>query len=184
MVYYHCSPVSGLKKLQPGKPKAFDKPAAVYMTTSLPMALMYGVRNFEYTYGYTKEGQIYYVEHFPNALAYLYKGKSASLYICAPNRVSTTKIPNEAVTDEPVQIMEEKPIADVYEALLEQERTGALVIYRYEDLSDKMLAWIHKVERNEIQERNLLELGGPMAEYMKEHYPECWAEAEKEREKP
>ena len=99
MAYYHCSPTSGLTVLQPRKPESFDKPARVYMTTLLPMALMYGVRNYEYTYGYTKEGQIYLDEYFPNALEELYRGKPASLYLCDPESVETTRIPNEAVSD-------------------------------------------------------------------------------------
>lgn len=182
MTYYHCSPIGGLTKLEPRKPESFDKPAAVYMTTSLPMALMYGVRNFEYTYGYTKDGQIYYEEYFPNALEALYSGKSASLYECAPDCVAATKIPNEVVTDLPVKVIRETVIPDVHEALLEQEKIGALVIRRYEDLTDKMLAWIREAEASEIRKRNLLELGGPMAEYMKRHYPESWKIVERERE--
>ena len=58
MAYYHCSPVSGLTCLRPGKPKTFDKPARVYMTTLVPMALMYCIEHYEYTYGYTQDGQI------------------------------------------------------------------------------------------------------------------------------
>lgn len=182
MPYYHCSPIGGLTKLEPRKPESFDKPTAVYMTTSLPMALMYGVRNFEYSYGYTKNGQIYYEEYFPNALEELYRGKSASLYICKPARVSTTKIPNEVVTDAPVKVVRETTIPDVYEALLEQESIGALEIRRYAQLSSKMRHWICEAEAAEIRKRNLLELGGPMAEYIKHHYPESWAIVEKERE--
>ena len=181
MTYYHCSPIGGLTKLEPKKPESFDKPAAVYMTTSLPMALMYGVRNFEYSYGYTKDGQIYYAEYFPNALEVLYKGKSASLYVCAPDRVDTTKIPNEVVTDTPVKVISETPIPDVYEALLEQERIGALPIRRYAALSPQMLIWIREAEADVIRKRNLLESGGPMADYIKYHYPESWAMVEKER---
>lgn len=56
MTIYHCSPISGLTLLRPGKPSSFEKPARVYMTTLLPMALMYSVKNYEYTYGYTREG--------------------------------------------------------------------------------------------------------------------------------
>ena len=180
MEYYHCSPTAGLRVLEPRKPVAFDKPSRVYMTTSLPMALMYGVRNFEYTYGYTKEGQIYFEEYFPNALEMLYKGKSASLYLCAPERVETTPIPNEAVCGDPVSVVKETVIPDVWEALLEQQRIGTLVIRRYEELSPKELAWIREAEVNEIRKRNLLHTGGPMAEYMKCHYPESWAMVERE----
>ena len=139
MAYYHCSPTSGLTVLQPKKPESFDKPARVYMTTLLPMALMYGVRNYEYTYGYTKEGQIYLEEYFPNALEELYRGKSASLYLCNPESVENTRIPNEAVSEKTVPVLEEIVIPDVCEALLEQQWLGALVIRRYAELSQKTL---------------------------------------------
>ena len=71
-------------------------------------------------------------------------------------------------------------IPDVYEALLEQERIGALVIHRYEELSDRMLDWIRRVEADEIRELDLLHAGGARAEYMRTHYPESWAIVEKE----
>ncbi|MBQ9858771.1 MAG: hypothetical protein IJO77_07210, partial [Oscillospiraceae bacterium] len=82
MAYYHCSPCAGLTVLKPKKPMRFDKPSRVYLTTLIPMALMYAVKNYEYTYGYNKEGKIYFYESFPNALEILYRGKSASLYLC------------------------------------------------------------------------------------------------------
>lgn len=179
MTYYHCSPTPGVTLLQPRKPEAFDKPPRVYMTTLLPMALMYGVRNFEYTYGYTKEGRIYFEEYFPNALEVLYRGHAASLYICAPETVETTPIPNEAVSEGCVAVLEEIHIPDVCEALLEQERLGTLVIRRYEQLSPGMLAWIRRAETEEIRKRDLLNKGGPMADYIRAHYPDSWADAVK-----
>lgn len=63
---YHGSPVPGLRELQPSVTKYFGKPRQVCLTASLPMALMYGAKHFEYTYGYTKDRQIYYEEYFPN----------------------------------------------------------------------------------------------------------------------
>ncbi len=176
-MYYHCSPIPGLKQLVPQKPQNFDKPALVYMTTSLPMALMYGIRNFEYTYGYTGEGQIYLDEYFPDALRILYAKKSGSLYECAPQSTQTTKIPNEVVSAQPVQVLREIDIPDVMEALLEQERLGALVIHRYEELSPKMKEWIFRAELEEVQSRNLLQTPGPMADYIKRHYPAVWEAA-------
>ena len=73
MAYYHCSPTEGLTVLEPRKPESFEKPTRVYLTTLLPMALMYTVRNYEYSYGYTKEGQIYFDEYFPNDLEIFYR---------------------------------------------------------------------------------------------------------------
>lgn len=175
MTYYHCSPVQGLRILEPRKPRSFDKPAGVYLTASLPMALMYGVRNFEYTYGYTREGQIYYEEYFPGALEELYRGKWASLYFCEPNTVTISAIPNEVVSSEAVTVAKEIEIPDVLEALREQERLGNLLIRRFEELSPRMLEWIKKAEAEEIRKRGLIRSGGPMAEYMRKHYPDSWA---------
>lgn len=174
MKYYHCSPTAGLKLLQPRKPVSFEKPPMVYMTTLLPMALMYSVQNYEYSYGYTKEGQIYFDEYFPNALEILYRGKSASLYLCNPESTDTTRIPNEAVSEKEVPVICEIPIPDAYEALLEQERLGTLVIRRYDELSEGMLDWIRRVEADVIRKRDLLNTPGPMADYYRTHYPESW----------
>lgn len=180
MPYYHCSPTPGLRRLEPGTPRHFDKPSYVYMTTSLPMALFYGIRNFEYTYGYRKTGQLYYAEYFPDALRELYAGKSASLYLCAPGAVTTTEIPNEAVSAQPVPVLEEISIPDLCEALLEQERLGALAILRYGDLTPDMRAWIRDAEAGEIKRRGLLHSDSPMAAYLRAHYPESWAMCEQE----
>ena len=180
MTYYHCSPTPGLTVLEPRKPIFSEKPARVYLTTLLPMALMYAVENYEYTYGYTKEGQIHLDEYFPGALEILYRGKSASLYECAPGHTEATRIPNEAVSQEPVPIVREIPIPDACEALLEQERLGTLVIRRYHQLPEKMLEWIRKAEADEIRAADLIHNPGPKADYYREHYPESWAMVEQE----
>lgn len=179
MVYYHCSPTAGLTVLHPRKPESFEKPARVYMTTLLPMALMYAIRNFEYSYGYTKEGQIYFEEYFPNALETLYRGKSASVYVCAPENTQTTEIPNEVLSETAVPVIGETYIPDALEALLEQERLGALIIRRYHQLSEKTRNWICAAGVDRIQQHNLLVTPGPMADYFREHYPQSWAIAEK-----
>ena len=70
---------------------------------------------------------------------------------------------------------------DVREALLEQERLGALSIRRYNQLSPKMLEWILRAEAEEIRKRNLLKAGGPMADYIRQHYPQSWKLAEQEQ---
>ena len=182
MAYYHCSPTAGLTVLEPRKPASFEKPARVYMTTLLPMALMYTVQNYEYTYGYTKEGQIHFDEYFPNELEILYRGKSASLYLCDPESTESTRIPNEATSERVVPIIGETYIPDACEALLEQERLGTLVIRRHHELSEEMLNWIRKAEAEEIRSANLLNTPGPRADYDREHYPESWAIVEKEQE--
>ena len=180
MPYYHCSPTPGLTVLEPRKPIFSEKPSRVYLTTLLPMALMYSVQNYEYTYGYTKEGQIHLDEYFPNALEILYRGKSASLYLCDPEKTETTRIPNEAVSETAVPVIQETHIPDACEALLEQERLGTLVIRRHHELPEAMLGWIRKAEAEEIRKANIIHASGPKADYYREHYPESWAIVEQE----
>lgn len=181
MTYYHGSPVMGLKVLKPAKPAFSEKPEQVYLTTLLPMALLYGVQNYEYTYGFTREGQIYLDEYFPNALEVLYRGKQASVYVCDPVQVEKGRIPNEVVSAMQVPVTREMVIPDLYEALLEQEKLGTLVIRRYETLPPKMLEWICKVEADGIRQSDLLHTSGPMAEYYRIHYPESWKLVEAEK---
>ena len=180
MAFYHCSPQRGLTVLEPRKPVSFDKPARVYMTTLLPMALMYSIQNYEYTYGY-REGQIHLDEYFPNALEILYRGKSASLYICQPEQTETTKIPNEVMSEKPVSVVEEIFIPDALEALLEQQRLGNLLIRRYHELPERAYDWIRNAEADCIRKADLLHNPGPQADYYRTHYPESWAMVEAEQ---
>ena len=46
------------------------------------MALFYLIRNYEYAYGYTRQGKLYFDDPFPDALKKLYAGKSGWLYTC------------------------------------------------------------------------------------------------------
>ena len=95
--------------------------------------------------------------------------------MCDPETVQTTRIPNEAVSDQPVPVLREIRIPDVCEALLEQERLGTLVIQRHGELTDKMRDWVQRVEADIIREKGLMGQESPMAEYYRSHYPESWA---------
>ena len=148
MNYYHCSPTPELTLLEPRTPEFNNKPQAVYLAELFPMALLYGIHNFEYAYGFTKEKALYYSEYFPDALKTLYAGKSASVYLCAPGETQGTRIPFEALSFTPVKVLEEIQVPDLYEALLEQERLGTIAIHRYADHSQGHLNWIRQAELN------------------------------------
>lgn len=182
MTLYHCSPTPGLRVLRPNVTQYFGKPEQVCLTASLPMALLYGIRHFEYAYGYTRDGRIYYEEYFPNALEELYGGKAASLYTCSHRPdMGTTQIPNEYVTPGEVPVEGERPIPDVLEALLEQERLGALKIIRWDELGEKRRRWIVRAEADTIREKGLLARPEePFSRYMREKYPESWELAQSE----
>ena len=181
MTLYHCSPTAGLTVLRPNESR-FGKPSQVCLTASLPMALLYGIKHFEYAYGYTRDGRIYYEEYFPNALEELYRGRSASLYLCAGRGdMEPTAIPNEYVTGVEVSVAAERPIPDVLAALLEQARMGALKIVRWEEMGEKRRRWIVRAEADTIREKKLLARpGDPFARYLRGKYPESWALAVRE----
>lgn len=175
MELYHVSPTAGLTVLRPSVTKFFGKPRQVCLTALKPMALLYGVRHFEYTYGYTREGKLCYEEYFPDALEELYRGKRASLYRCAWREgMETTRIPNEYVSAAEVPVEEETPIPDVLEALLEQERLGALRIVRWPEVSGARRDWIVRAGADVILEKGLLGQETDFARYMREKYPESW----------
>lgn len=180
MTYYHGSPVGGLTVLNPGKPAHFDKPNFVYMTSLYPMALMYGIQNFEYTYGYTRERGIYLDEYFPNALEELYGGKRAYIYICAPTEAEAGRIPNEWTSSKPVEIVDVIEIPDLLAEMQKQQLLGTLPLHRYESMPAGMLAWIKNAEADTIRKNGLLATPGPFADYMKRHYPESWSMVEQE----
>ena len=174
MTYYHGSPQGGLTILCPKETLYFKKPRQVCMTTLLPMALLYLVRHFEYTYGYTKDGQLYYEEYFPDALLEIYGGKAGWLYSCEPKDMKTTAIPKEVVSDIAVPVKTAVYLPDVYAALQEQAALGRIRLITYENLSDASRDWIIKAEAQEIRSRRLWEEETPMAGYYRRHYPQGW----------
>ena len=60
---YHASPTAGLTVLRPSVTEFFGKPRQVCLTSLKPMALLYGIKHFEYAYGYAKDGGLYYEEY-------------------------------------------------------------------------------------------------------------------------
>lgn len=183
MKLYHASPTAGLTVLLPSVTRYFGKPKQVCLTELRPMALMYGIKHFEYTYGYAKDGRLFYEEYFPNALEELYRGKSASLYVCSrQDGMEATRIPHEVVSAVPVAVEKEIDIPDVCEALLDEERNGTLDVIRWPELSGERRNWIVRVQMEEILGAGLLERDSPRSAYMREKYPESWALARKEME--
>lgn len=181
MLYYHCSPLSGLMTLQPNKSIYFESKQAVHLTSLLPMALMYGIKNYEYTYGFRFEnGQaksMYYDETFPNALTKLYQGKAGSLYVCAQGDYQTTKKPFEYISFEPVTVLEERRVPDLLAAFLDLEQKGELEIIRYNQQSKGSLDYYRRLEKEVIKKQNLLTTPGPYADYIKTAYPDSWQDA-------
>ena len=71
---------------------------------------------------------------------------------------------------------------DLWEALLDQERSGALRIIRWPEVNRENRDWILRAERDTIVENGLLRGDTPFARYMQETYPESWALAAREEQ--
>lgn len=181
MTYYHCSPMPDLEVLVPHKSVLFGDEEVVCMSSSYPMSLMYGIKHYEYTYGYRwnngHPGNIYYEEYYPGALKELYSGKAAFLYICEEGSYVPTSKPGEYVSRSPVRVIETNIIEDLYKTFLDLEAKGQLEIVRYNELSEDELSRIRKGAADEILEKHLLARDSSFSRYMKEKYPGSWQDA-------
>ena len=181
MTYYHASPTGGLQLLEPRKPLYFDKPTQVCLTSLRAMALFYIIRNYEYAYGYTRQGKLYFDDPFPDALKKLYAGKSGWLYTCAEGDYEKTEIPNEFVSAQPVRIIGAEYIPDAYEAFLREQEAGNILLLGYEHFASdpekfaKKRAWLEKAISEEIRKKAIWKApDSDCARYYRENYPEIW----------
>lgn len=181
MTYYHASPTGGLQLLEPRKTLYFDKPTQVCLTSLRAMALFYIIRNYEYAYGYTRQGKLYFDDPFPDALKKLYAGKSGWLYTCEEGDYEKTEIPNEFVSAQPVRIIGAEYIPDAYEAFLREQEAGNILLLRYEHFASdpekfaKKRAWLEKAISEEIRKKAIWKApDSDCARYYRENYPEIW----------
>lgn len=175
MKYYHGTPVGGLTVLQPSVTKYFGKPMQVCMTSLRAMALLYLIDNFEYTYGYDRNGRIYYEEYYPDSLEKLYRGKSGYLYECEAGEYQTTKIPNEYVSNHAVRFISCAYIPDAYEAIMDAVQKGEIDLVPYAQMSEGTRRMVHDWYAREILEKELWKTPGSYAAYLKTNYPEIWS---------
>ena len=116
------------------------------MTSLRAMALFYLIRNFEYAYGYDRQGRLYFADPFPDALKKLYSGKQGWVYTCESGDYEKTAIPNEYISRTPVRVTEAAFVPDAYAAFLEEERAGNILLYDYSRTAEDpaALAWLDK----------------------------------------
>lgn len=130
---YHISPISGLKTLQP-RVSSHGK-SYVYAVESPVMGLLFGARHddFDLLLDEDAAGVPMVYECYPNALEQVYAGKSCFVYSveeCDFLRGVTNWEP-ELVCEHEVAVLQEFPIGDLYQTLLEEERRGRVKLFRY-----------------------------------------------------
>ncbi len=168
-MYYHASQVKDIKVLEPrisnhGIP-------LIYFSTKRENVLVYlsnaiekycrdtgfawdGVWEKWGPYGFAKDGRQCIQEYYPDALARTYKGVSGYIYYTENITDSgfEVKIPDAATSSQPVPVTGAEYVPDAYEAILEAEREGLIVIQRYDEMPEKMREWNERTIREEYTE--------------------------------
>lgn len=131
---YHVSPTGGLKTLQP-RVSTHGK-AYVYATENMITSLLFGTKkdDFDFIICTDEKGVPVVYECYPGALEKVYRGKSCFIY-----RVDETDFQRgktswdaEQVSEKEVAVLEEIPVADMYQRLLEEEKNKMVKMHRYE----------------------------------------------------
>lgn len=83
-------------------------------------------------------------EYYPNALEDSFQGVSGYIYMAkeVPGGEAQQDIPGAMVTEQRVPVSGCEFVPDALRAILSAEKSGQILIRRYEDLPEKMLRWI------------------------------------------
>ena len=171
--YYHGTTMPGITELKANP--------IVYLTPNRAYALFYIIdKNVNWVTCGVKDndGKVHYDERFPNQLEKLYNGKSGYLYRCNDAEGLTLgKSRDIVVSQSPVAVAGYEFIPDVYHEILKYEKTGAVVVKRYENLTDTEKKDVFDMMLNYIYKNDLLAEKGTKAEFIRENFPDTWAYA-------
>lgn len=181
MKLYHGSSIRGLTQLCPflsehGRPY-------LYLSSSIVVAGFYTVWRVErpyswFPYGFS-DGVPIYTEYYKNALADVYRGRQGYIYHCSPAGAleNPTGIEQVLASEQPVDVVSVLEIADMYRWLLEQEQAGALLIRRYEALTEREIARAERLVADEIRVHRLKENPqNSYARFLAERFPKIWTQ--------
>lgn len=167
-MYYHASPVKDISQLEPrisnhGTPLIYfsrkRENVLVYLSNAVEKYCK--ETGFDYdgvwqkwaSYGF-KDGIQTIDEYYPDALEKTYKGVSGYIYMAEQVDEADFQlyIPDAAVSTTPVRVTSIEFVADAYEAIIEAEKQGLIIINRYETLTDKKRQWIENTIKSEYAE--------------------------------
>ena len=133
-ILYHVSPTPGLTILVPHL-SSHSKPY-VYAIDDLTTGLLFGAKkdDFDLLIFTGGDGVPSVYECYPDAFQQVYEGKSCSVYEVSGDTFlrGMTSWTSELVSESAVPILREIPVPDLYAALLEREKQGALRVHFYD----------------------------------------------------
>ena len=167
-MYYHASPVKDISQLEPrisnhGTPLIYfsrkRENVLVYLSNAVEKYCK--ETGFDYdgvwqkwaSYGF-RDGIQTIDEYYPDALEKTYKGVSGYIYMAEQVDEADFQlyIPDAAVSTTPVKVTSIEFVPDAYEAIIEAEKQGLIIINRYETLTDKKRQWIENTIKSEYAE--------------------------------
>ena len=165
-MYYHASPVEGIERLEPrisnhGVPLVYFSRKRENVLVYLSNAVEKYCRETGFAwdgpwqkwgpYGFTQDGRQCLQEYYPDAMERTYKGVSG--YIYRAEKITDSgfevQIPDAAASSLPVPVTGAEFVPDAYEAILQAERDGLIVIRRYGEMTDRMREWNKRTIREE-----------------------------------
>ena len=164
-MYYHASPTAGIRVLEPresshGIPLIYFSKKRENVLVYLSNAIEKYCNDTGYVHSgkWTKWGPYGFQsgiqkleEYYPGALPETYGGVSGYIYHADSIHEAgqDIAIPDAAASSVPVPVDGVEFVPDAYEAILDAERRGLLLITRYESLSEDMRGWIKKTMREQ-----------------------------------
>ena len=165
-MYYHASQVGGIEVLEP-RVSNHNTPL-IYFSTKRENVLVYlsnavekycketGFSHIDKwhkwaSYGFDSNGILTLNEYYPDAIEDTYKNVSGYIYYVESIQEdeNSINISNAVTSSEPAVVTNVEFIEDAYSEIIKASEAGLIKIHRYEDMSDKMLAWIENTIRNE-----------------------------------
>ena len=164
---YHASPVPNLTELTPhvsnhGKPLVYlsDRRESVLVYLSNPVERHYKRTGFPHegpfykfaSYGFSPEGLPVLEEYYPEAFADTFAGIPGWIYRAESGDCTPFEgIPGAFVSETPVKVAGREFVPDAYEAILQAEKEGLVLLRRYQSHSPEKLRWIGDMVKKEYQ---------------------------------
>lgn len=166
---YHASPIGGLTVLEPkstgnGAPVVWfsEKRENVLVYLSNAVEKFCRESGFEHEgayekwgpYGFEHNGRLRLEEYYPDALRETYQGVSGWIYTVETVEKSgfSKGIPFTVTSEKPVPVTGAEFVPDAYEAILEAEREGKIVLKRYDDFSREEREKVFAMLRREYEQ--------------------------------
>ncbi len=177
MKLFHGSPTGGITALLPNKA---EHGTAVFLTNIETLAALYAQGNHcWYTYCFTRERTLVYDEVFPDQFRRLHEGRTGYIYtVEAEEARQHERMPWVYMVDG-AEAAQCRVIPDLYGYLQGEIAAGRLILRRYEDMPENVLASYRRMTVEHLVDNGFV--NDPECEYarfVRTYMPELWEEAQ------